>query len=33
MDRDTVRFLIYVVVGIVGFFFLARYVATEYLFY
>lgn len=33
MDRDTVRFLLYVAVGIVGFFFLARWVASEYLFY
>jgi hypothetical protein len=33
MDRDTVRFLLYVVVGIVGFFMLLRWVAAEYLFY
>lgn len=33
MDRDTVRFLLYVVVGIVGFALLVRYVASEYLFY
>lgn len=33
MDRDTVRFLLYVVVGIVGFVMLARWVASEYLFF
>jgi hypothetical protein len=33
MDRDIVRFLLYVVIGIAGFAMLVRWVWTEYLFY